>query len=322
MKKATKLWLIVANALIVVGLLLLASVLTACQWEVSDLENGNFVTNIYEIHEDFSNLSVNIDTADIILVQSEDGACRVECYEHEKEKHSAAVQGDTLVIKLVDERAWYDYIGITFKSPKITVYLPETQYAALSVSADTGDIEVPAGFHFESADLSTDTGSIEFCASASGAVKAETDTGRITMEHSSVDSLDLSASTGRMTVSDVSCVGDIRLQISTGKTDLTNIRCKKLTSYGDTGAISLRDVVATESFSIKRDTGDVRLDACDAAEIYIETDTGDVEGSLLSDKIFFTVTDTGRVDVPQSMSGGRCEIRTDTGDIRISVKHS
>lgn len=322
MKKQTGLWKIAARVLAMVGVLLFASLLTACQWEAADLESDSYVTNTYEIREDFTNLSVDVDTADVFLVKSEDGVCRVECYEHEKETHTAAVQGGTLVIRLAEERAWYDYIDIAFKSPKITVYLPETQYAALSVSADTGDIDIPQGFRFESVDLSTDTGSIDFYASASGGVKAETDTGSITMEHSSADSLDLTASTGWMKVSHVSCVGDIRLRISTGKTDLTDIRCRQLTSHGDTGAISLRDVIATERLTIRRDTGDVSLDGCDAEDISITTDTGDVEGSLLSDKIFFAESDTGRVDVPQSMSGGKCEIQTDTGNIKIQVNPS
>ena len=58
-------------------------------------------------------------------------------------------------------------------------------------------------------------------------------------------------------------------------------------------------------------TGDVKFDACDASEISVKTDTGDVTGSLLTDKVFITNTDTGRVNVPQTATGGRCEIITD-----------
>ena len=71
---------------------------------------------------------------------------------------------------------------------------------------------------------------------------------------------------------------------------------------------------------IKRSTGDVKFDGSDAAEIFIKTDTGDVTGSLLTDKVFITQTDTGNIDVPKTVNGGRCEISTDTGDIKISVK--
>ena len=82
----------------------------------------------------------------------------------------------------------------------------------------------------------------------------------------------------------------------------------------------MTNVIANERFSIERSTGDVRFEACDAAELTVTTDTGDVRGTLRSDKIFFAKTDTGHVEVPQSMTGGKCEITTDTGDIRIEIK--
>ena len=79
----------------------------------------------------------------------------------------------------------------------------------------------------------------------------------------------------------------------------------------------MKNVIATEKFSIKRSTGDVKFDSCDAAEIFVETDTGDVNGSLLTNKVFITKTDTGRINVPNSITGGKCEIITNTGDIKI-----
>lgn len=82
----------------------------------------------------------------------------------------------------------------------------------------------------------------------------------------------------------------------------------------------MKNVIATEKFSIERSTGDVTFDGADAAEIFVKTDTGDVKGSLLTDKVFITETDTGRVDVPKTTIGGRCEITTDTGDISIEIK--
>ena len=80
------------------------------------------------------------------------------------------------------------------------------------------------------------------------------------------------------------------------------------------------NVIAAEKLSIERSTGDVKFDGSDATEIYVKTDTGDVTGSLLTDKVFITQTDTGDVDVPKTTTGCRCEIITDTGDIRIKIQ--
>lgn len=63
----------------------------------------------------------------------------------------------------------------------------------------------------------------------------------------------------------------------------------------------------------------MRFDRADASEIFVRTGTGNVTGSLLTDKVFLTQTDTGTVEVPQTITGGRCEIRTDTGDIELKI---
>ena len=320
MRKTTKIWIVIAVSLVFVGLIMFAAVMSGYKWDFSKLSTGKYETNTYEISEEFSNLSMNTDTADIIFALSDDGKCRVECYEEEKAKHSVAVQENTLVIKMIDERTWYDYIGINFGSPKITVYLPKAEYASLFIKESTGDIEIPKNFKFEGVDISSSTGDVNFFASASKLIKIRTSTGNVCVENTSAGTLDLSASTGRITVSNVICGGDANINVSTGRTNLNNIECKNLTSSGDTGDISLNHVIAAEKFSIKRSTGDVRFDGSDAAEILVETDTGDVTGTFLSEKIFFVETDTGSVDVPESITGGRCEITTDTGDIELDIQ--
>ena len=297
-----------------------AAVMSEYKWDFSKLSTGKYETNTYEISEEFSNLSMNTDTADIIFALSDDGKCRVECYEEEKAKHSVAVQENTLVMKMIDEKSWYDYIGINFGSPKITVYLPKAEYTSLFINGSTGDIEIPKNFKFEGVDISLSTGDVNFFASASKLIIIKTSTGNICVENTSAGTLDLSASTGRITVSNVICGGDANINVSTGRTNLNNIECKNLTSSGDTGNISLNNVIAAEKFSIKRNTGDVRFDGSDAAEILVETDTGDVTGTFLSEKTFFVETDTGSVDVPESITGGRCEITTNTGDIELDIQ--
>lgn len=81
------------------------------------------------------------------------------------------------------------------------------------------------------------------------------------------------------------------------------------------------DVVASSNFNIERSTGDVTFTRCDASEITFLTDTGDVRGTLLSNKIFIYDTDTGDVELPESTTGGKCKITTDTGDIVISIEN-
>ena len=85
--------------------------------------------------------------------------------------------------------------------------------------------------------------------------------------------------------------------------------------------ISLKNVIATEKISIESDVGDIKFEGSDAAEIYFKTSTGDVAGTLLSEKIFITDTSTGRISVPKTTTGGKCEIKTSTGDIEIAIEN-
>ena len=320
MGKTTKIWLVIAASLVVAGLILFVAVMAECKWDFDKMGTGKYETSVYEISEKFTGLSMNTDTADIVFAISNDGKCRVECYEEETAKHSVTVQGNTLIINVMDNKAWYDYIGFHFRSPKITVYLPEEGYDSLSIKESTGDIEVPGEIKFQSVAISLSTGSVNFSAAVLDQMKIKTSTGNICVENTSAGALDLSVSTGKITVSNVICSGNANIHVSTGKTKLNDLKCKNLTSSGSTGDITLKNVIATEKVSIQRTTGDVRFECSDAAEIFVDTDTGDVTGTILSEKIFIVETDTGRINVPKSTTGGRCEIITDTGDIELEIQ--
>ena len=178
MKKKTKTWLLIASSLLLVGCALFVCVMSILKWDFTKLSTAKYETNTYEVGEEFDAISIDTDTADIVFALSDDGKCRVECYEDEKTKHSVAVENHTLVVG-TNPKAWYDYIGLGFRSPKITVYLPGTEYTSLLMDESTGDIEIPKEFHFNNVDISSSTGHVHFYASASGTVKVKTSTGHI-----------------------------------------------------------------------------------------------------------------------------------------------
>ena len=201
MRKRTKTGLIIASSLVLVGCILFGSVMTMLQWDFSKLSTTKYETNEYAIKERYNNLSIVTDTADIMLVPSESDKSSVVCYEQKNVKHSVTVQNDTLIIEVVDTRKWYEYIGIHFGTPKITVSIPQGEYGALSVRSDTGDVEIPKDFQFESIDISESTGDVTSDAAVSELLKIKTSTGDIRVENISAGALELSVSTGSVTVS-------------------------------------------------------------------------------------------------------------------------
>lgn len=320
MSKRAKIFFGMAIAFILIGGIIFGGVMTVLGWDFTKLSTVKYETNDYEIKKDYKNISITTDTADVIFVPTESEQSSVVCYEQKNVKHSVTVIGDTLVIEAVDTRKWYEYIGIFFGTPKITVYIPQGEYGALSVKGSTGDVEIPEEHFFESMDLSVSTGDVKCGASSVGKIRINTNTGDIYVKNISAGMLDLSVSTGKVVGKAVTCEDDLRINVSTGKAQLTGVSCKALISSGNTGDISLKNVIAAEMFSVVRSTGDIKLDSCDAAEIYFKTDTGNVTGSLLTEKVFITQTDTGKIDVPKTVTGGKCEIITSTGDVTISIQ--
>ena len=348
-----KTWFLIAGTLVLLGGLIFTMSSCATGWNMGGMREEK----ISEITEDFDGIAIESDTADISILPSEDESCKVVAYDIEKINYSVKVEDGILKIKLEDTRKWFEsIIGTT--SGSLTVYLPENEYSSLSINEDTGDITVK-GFSLGNVDIKLSTGDVNLkditcgdfslkmstgdtsidgitCESltsvgdtgditvknltANGNVSIKRSTGHVSINTANISgNLSTETDTGKNNAKDVTCSGDFEHEVSTGKSELTNITCANFNSKGGTGNLTMSNVIATDKFSIKRDTGDVKFNRCDAQEIYVKTDTGDVTGTLLSEKIFITKTDTGSVKVPESYSGGKCKIETDTGDIKISI---
>ena len=319
MKKSAKIWLITAGALVLFGGTAFLGLMSALKWDFKKLSTVKYETNTYEISEDISDISILTDTADIVFARSDGDKCRVISFEEETAKNSVTAENGKLIIKTENKKSGLDYIGFYFEQPKITVYLPSTEYNSLRIKGSTGNVRISKDQAFKNVDINLSTGNVVFRSPVSESVRIKTSTGNIDVNQALLDTLELSTSTGTVTVSGVKCSGDIKIKASTDRVSLTDITCKSFESTGDTGDILLKNVIASEKLSIERSTGNVKFDGCDAAELDIETDTGDVTGNLLTEKVFITDTDTGEIDVPKSATGGKCEIETDTGNIKINT---
>lgn len=320
MGEKTKIWLITALSLVILGLILLTVIMAVNHWDFTKLSNVKFETNTYTATRDFSNISVNSDTADIRFQPSDNENCVIVCYEEENAKHSVYVQDDTLTIRLVNEKKWYEYIGITFSKPKITIYLPKLEYQILTINENTGNIEVPKPFLFNKIDIHISTGDVKNFASATSHIQIKTTTGDIDVKNITAGGVHLSTSTGKITADNAVCNYYFVTEVTTGDCKIDNIKCKGFSSTGTTGDVALNDVIVEEDIHIERDTGDVKFNKCDGAVVLMKTTTGDITGSFLSDKIIVANTSTGRVDVPETVSGGKCVLTTNTGDIKITVQ--
>ena len=180
-------------------------------------------THEYEIKENFKDIKITTDTADIQFILSENPSSFIVCEEEKNANHSVTVKENTLRIEIVDDQKWYEDIGIKLRTPKITVYLGKSEYSNISLETDTGNI-------------------------------------------------------------------------------------------------LLDNIITTGKLAIKTDTGNVKFEACDASEVIIKTETGNVTGSFLTDKVVFAESDTGKIDIPKVIADEKCEVITDTGNIKITIE--
>ncbi len=132
------------------------------------------------------------------------------------------------------------------------------------------------------------------------------------------ESLRIDGRTGDVTIPGGFSFGSIDITLSTGDVVCGASADEHSFIQTSTGDVTCNACTAGQ-LRIETSTGDVRLNNCDAESILIKTSTGDVTGTLRSEKVFAAKTSTGKVSVPDTASGGRCEITTSTGDIRIEL---
>lgn len=321
MKRSSIIWIIIAGCLTLTGIIVFVAAMALNHWKFTSFGTRDFAEVTVEINDDFRNISVISDTEDISFVPSENGICKVVFFEEETKTFDAVVEGDTLNIKTRESGKWYENISFfSAATPGITVYLPKKEYSSLSVEEDTGFIDLPGDFRFETIALSSSTGDISCRASSSGSLNIAASTGSITAEDLTAGDINLAVSTGAVIVNSAACSGDLNIAVSTGDISIDDVTCKNFRSDGSTGDMRLVDLTAEGLIQIERSTGHVVFEDCDGGELLVETDTGDVTGSLRSAKVFVTETDTGDVKVPETTSGGKCKIKTDTGDIIIEIR--
>ncbi len=253
-----KRWLILAAALVVVGGLLFGGVMMAQNWNFFKLQTTAFETYTHQIQDPYHNISINIDTVDLMILPTEESTTTVVCFEQEKVKHTVQVKADTLFIEVVDSRKWYEYISFSFQSPRITVYLPKATYETVSVTASTADMQV---------------------------------------ENLSANVCTLTLSTGDMNLTDIQCK-NIKATASTGDIHLKNVvAAQEFSAQTGTGDIFLEGCDA-ERLKIKTSTGDVVGLLLSPKVFVAQTNTGDVnvpqsaEGGLCE-----IHTGTGDIDV-------------------------
>ena len=306
--------IIVGAALLTAGAILLPIAI------VNSSSKAKEVTNEVVLDKSITNFDFDLDISDLEFKASQDGTSKLVLKESEKMYHEVKVEGETLNVVFHDRREWHERMFSGFIDYKVTAYLPAGEYGDFTLDSDTGDTLIPSGYSFENLNVKMHTGNFKSSANVKNAIKLESTTGNVRFSEISAKEIDIKSSTGNITLENVNVEEKIKLKVSTGNVNLTGTKGNDLDANASTGKITLTNTIISNHILIKASTGDVKFNDSDAETLNITTSTGDVRGTLLTSKVFYVSSDTGKINVPKSTEGGLCEIKTDTGDVNISIK--
>ena len=282
MKKGKKISLIAAVVLILAGCAVSGTAYALSGFDITKFNSIQYSEKEYEFTADIKDIHIEAVECDVQLVTSSDGKYHVKVYDSEEIYHKVSYENGVLEIIRHDDRKWWESMDIDFFSEEmvITVAVPQNEFEKIYAESVSGDIEIGSEFSFDSAELITTSGDVDF----SGEAKTE---------------LEVSTTSGDITISGVDT--------------------KKAFIETTSGEVKLKSVIADKA-EITSVSGDITFDGCDGKEFDVDTTSGDVKGTLLSGKDFVTDTVSGDIDLPKAAENGTFNVATVSGDIRLKIK--
>ena len=177
-----------------------------------------YVTNTYEITDTYKNLLINAKDASVKIEPSNDDSTKLVFFENKKHPYEFFIEDDTLTIKLIKTK-WYNLLRVGIDHSKIRLYVPQSMLETISISSNTGSVDI----------------SSIVC---NGAIDVQINTGNINLEDVSCQTFHSKGNTGCISLNKLTATESIWVQRGTGK-------------------VLLNDCSAPEIF-VKTKTGNVR----------------------------------------------------------------
>ncbi len=292
-----------------------------------------------DVTEPFTGLSVQEGSADVQLLPSEDGGCRVVYGESEFSRCRVDVENGTLtVVRETKDRARSGLFSFEDTLP-VSIYLPAGDYEALSVTTASGDVKASARLGFAEAAIHTGSGDIRLedlsakdlnLSSTSGDIRledleaetlsAKTGSGKVKLRGCSAASLKLESSSGDLTVKESSCAGDGQLRTGSGDIELEDSSFRALDLSTTSGEATLSKTACSGSVKAETGSGNIRLHRAAAASFDLRSASGDVKGSVSGSMDFLVETTSGSVRTRGGVRGAaECRVKTGSGDVDLEA---
>ena len=147
-------------------------------FDVYSLSTHTFETRDFDVTEEFQSIKVNVNTANVHLVPSEDESCKVTCHVKETTTCKVVVEDGVLNVTTEEEKGFAS-IDISWDSQIVTIALPKKTLGAVNVMTTTGDVLLSDVLSSEDVTVKTNTGDVSLKRCDAQTLYVKTNTGDV-----------------------------------------------------------------------------------------------------------------------------------------------
>ena len=259
----------------------------------------------------FDGVDIEIENGILHIHPSKDGQMHADIVDKNYRQHfSVDILDRTLVITLKEETKKWGIFSIrgSFKSPIITVQLPDKLYEKIQILSDHGTI---TGERLESTELlvETDNGNIDLARISTGNFAVKSDNGAIKLTAVQAKNLRAETDNGGITLKDISA-GKLHATSDNGGITIQKVE-GDVQAQTDNGRIYLLADDLERNISLETDNGSIVLETKrqpENATINVEVDWGSV--SVFGSKKSRTIFGTGQHPI---------DLQSDNGSITVKL---
>ena len=229
------------------------------------------VDETFEI-EDFDDVDINIDAANVEVVESEDNKVKVEIYAKNKEDYNVSIEDRKLVVKEITRNKIRFSLGE--KNKRVIVSLPKGYANKMDIKTDAGNVKV-VSFEESNVDIKTDAGNVNV--EKINNIKVNTDAGNVNIDDTKNAEI---------------------------KTDAGNVKINKVTESiiinVNAGNVNIDEVELKADSSIETDFGNIKIEKTNDLNIEAKTDVGKVNienNNRKADVTLKITSDCGNINV-------------------------
>lgn len=358
MKDGTKIALLVAGILLILGLGAMTGGMGALRFDFKDLGTADPVTRTAEFTEPVTDISMSGVHCETVLKPASDGVCRVVFTGEEKLLFRALAENGKLTVSVEDKRKWYEMIGVFSFSDELTVFLPEREYGSLTAELTSGSLEIPEDFAFSALTAENASGAVKLAASAdrlnvhttsgsisvngvrakqaeigssSGSVRLSEVTaeetlavqslsGLAALDECSAREISVSSTSAGIRLSDVDAEESLTVETTSGSIVLEKGSARDISASSTSGGIRLSEADAEDTLTVESISGGIRLDGGQAQKTEITSSSGSVKGTVTGEYLYDVRTSSGSISVPKSGGSRLFRVTTSSGSVRIEQK--